>query len=115
MPGIFNESDLCYDADEARSGRKSFPSGHTSFAFAGATFSALLCFYFSRRISGGVRLHDTKGLKVPGSSLSLALLLMCYVPAFYVAISRTQVDTELNYLTLILFNIFRIIAIMEQM
>jgi len=90
VAAIFNESERCFDADEARSGRKSFPSGHTSFAFAGATFSALLSFYFSRRVSGGVRLHDTKKLKIPGSSLSLALLLLCYVPAFYVAISRTQ-------------------------
>jgi len=91
IPAIFDESERCFDPDEAKSGRKSFPSGHTSFAFAGATFTALLAFYYSNTLSGGVRIQSRPTqFKVPGASLSLTLLMICYIPALYVAISRTQ-------------------------
>jgi len=95
VPAIFNESETCFDSDEAKSGRKSFPSGHTSFAFAGATFTALLAFYYSNTLSGGVRIQSRPTqFKVPGASLSLTLLMICYIPALYVAISRTQVQMK---------------------
>ena len=94
VPGFINESVACFDPNEAAKGRKSFPSGHTSFAFAGATLCAMLSYYYSRKMNGAARLFPQSNhyeFRIPGASLSIAFLCICYIPAIYVAISRTQV------------------------
>jgi len=81
----------CINQDEKllrSGGRRSFPSGHTSFSFAGATLCALYSIYWLRKIKSAV--HMKKHLPIPGASLGLVMFFIWYVPAIYVAISRTQ-------------------------
>ena len=70
---------------------RSFPSGHTSFSFAGATICALYSIYWLRRIRTSVRL--SQDFPIPGQSLGIFIFFMFYVPAIWVAISRTQVTS----------------------
>ena len=69
---------------------RSFPSGHTSFAFAGSTFCALYSFFWL----GKIRSNTIHFMKVPGYSLRIAAFFIWLVPAIYVGISRTQVNFD---------------------
>ena len=68
---------------------RSFPSGHTSFAFAGSTFCALYSFYWL----GKIRSNTIQFMKLPGYSLRISAFFLWLVPAIYVGISRTQVNS----------------------
>lgn len=72
-----------------RGGRRSFPSGHTSFAFAGATFCALYSYYWLGKLKTRMNL-GRPGVNFPGASVKLGMFCLWYVPAIYVGISRTQ-------------------------
>jgi membrane-associated phospholipid phosphatase len=74
-----------------RGGRRSFPSGHTSFAFAGSTWCALYCFYWLSKLKSTMNL-GMGGVKFPGASVSLGIFFLWFTPAIYVGISRTQVS-----------------------
>lgn len=78
---------MCYPDGKVDSARKSFPSGHTSMAFAGSTFIALLCYHWLTkwRFSSGF-----ENFNIPGPSIAIAVFFLSYVPAFFTAISRTQ-------------------------
>ena len=80
---------MCYPDGKVDSARKSFPSGHTSMAFAGSTFIALLCYHWLTkwRFSSGFERFN-----IPGPSIAIAMFFLSYVPAFFTAISRTQVS-----------------------
>jgi len=65
------------DSSELRNGRKSFPSGHTSVAFAGATYLTLYLWGKLRPLSGRGQLWE------------IPLLLAPMVGALLVGISRT--------------------------
>lgn len=87
--GNFIDYTDCINSDDhflRRGGRRSFPSGHTSFSFAGSTFCALYSFYWL----GKVRSTTIRFMKVPGYSLRISALFIWLVPAIYVGISRTQ-------------------------
>ena len=72
---------------------RSFPSGHTSFSFAGATICALYSIYWLRRVRTSVRLNQD--FPIPGQSLGIVVFFLFYVPAIWVAISRTQVKSSM--------------------
>jgi len=72
-----------------KGGRRSFPSGHTSFSFAGATFCALYSYVWLGKISSQMNLGRTD-INFPGVSFKLGMFGLWYIPAIYVAISRTQ-------------------------
>lgn len=69
-------------------GRRSFPSGHTSFAFAGATFCALYSYYWLGKMRSKMNLGRT--IPFPGTSVKLGMIFLWFIPAIYVAITRTQ-------------------------
>ena len=73
-----------------KGGRRSFPSGHTSFAFSGATFCALYCYYWLGKLR--TRINLGRSINFPGASIKVGMFFLCYVPAIYVAITRTQVQ-----------------------
>ena len=93
-------TDMCYPDGKVDSARKSFPSGHTSMAFAGSTFIALLCYHWLTkwRFSSGFERFD-----IPGPSIAVAMFFLSYVPAFFTAISRTQVSQLLVNLNISYF------------
>jgi len=87
--GNFIDYQNCINSDDhflRRGGRRSFPSGHTSFAFAGSTFCALYSFYWL----GKIRSNTIQFMKLPGYSLRISAFFLWLVPAIYVGISRTQ-------------------------
>ena len=92
VPALVENED-CFNPDKADSARKSLPSGHTSLAFAGATYCALYCYYWLSKINSNVSLSlsQEKLFQLPGRSLGLTFLFCWFLPAIYVAISRTQV------------------------
>lgn len=89
---------MCYPDGKVDSARKSFPSGHTSMAFAGSTFIALLCYHWLTkwRFSSGF-----DNFNIPGPSIAIAVFFLSYVPAFFTAISRTQVSKLLANLDIL--------------
>ena len=101
-------TDMCYPDGKVDSARKSFPSGHTSMAFAGSTFIALLCYHWLTkwRFSSGFERFD-----IPGPSIAIAMFFLSYVPAFFTAISRTQVSQLLVTTFNILFQDYRHFAV----
>lgn len=81
----------CINQDDVflrRGGRRSFPSGHTSFSFAGATLCALYSFYWLGKYSSDIAMM--RHVQVPGLSLRLGTFFVWFLPAIYVGISRTQ-------------------------
>lgn len=81
----------CINQDDVflrRGGRRSFPSGHTSFSFAGATLCALYSFYWLGKYSSDIAMM--RHVQVPGLSLRLGTFFIWFLPAIYVGISRTQ-------------------------
>ena len=88
-------TDMCYPDGKVDSARKSFPSGHTSMAFAGSTFIALLCYHWLVKWQGPSGFHQIKNFDIPGPSIAIAMFFVSYVPAFFTAISRTQVSQSL--------------------
>lgn len=82
----------CINSDDhflRKGGRRSFPSGHTSFSFAGATLCALYSYYWLGKVSSK-SINAFGPIKIPGYSMRIAALFIWLVPAIYVAISRTQ-------------------------
>lgn len=78
---------MCYPDGKVDSARKSFPSGHTSMAFAGSTFIALLCYHWLIKWQFSFGFEK---FRIPGPSIAIAMFFLSYVPAFFTAISRTQ-------------------------
>ena len=92
VKAIIDKEDCINQKDKLlrRGGRRSFPSGHTSFAFAGATFCALYSYYWLGKLKTTMNL-GRPGVNFPGASVKLGMFCLWYVPAIYVGISRTQV------------------------
>ena len=88
------EDEMCFNPKKTGKARKSHPSGHTSLAFAGATFCALYSYYWLSKINIkrlNLSLSEENRFQLPGRSLGITFLFCWYLPAIYVGISRTQV------------------------
>jgi len=90
---IIQWSDCINDSKEliVKDGRRSFPSGHTSFIFAGAMFCALYSGYWLGTWRSSLSLGlGSKSRNFPGVSAKLATVFVFLLPAIYVGASRTR-------------------------
>ena len=67
---------------------RSFPSGHTSFAFASGTWCALYSYYWFGKISTNMNI-GRPAINFPGNSFRISFLFLWFLPAICIAITRT--------------------------
>ena len=96
---VLNWEDCVNDSKKlmVKEGRRSFPSGHTSFVFAGAMFCALYSGYWIGTWQSSLKLGMGKETRnFPGVSAKLATVFVFFLPAIYVGASRTQVRSNIT-------------------